>query len=124
MEALGRHILVDFYDCSAALLDDAEYLAGALDRAAQAAGARVLNSTFHRFSPCGVTGVLAIQESHLAIHTWPEHCFAAVDLFACGQHLDPWRACQLLKEALGAGRGRAVELRRGQTALEAQEREI
>ena len=124
MEALGRHILVDFHDCSPALLDDAQYLASAMDRAARAAGARVLNSTFHRFSPCGVTGVLAIQESHLAIHTWPERSFAAVDLFTCGEQVDPWQACQLLKEALGARRGLAVELWRGQVVLKAQEREI
>ena len=124
MEALGRHVLVDFYGCSPALLDDAGHLEQALNQAARAAGATVLNSTFHRFSPCGVTGVLAIQESHLAIHTWPEHAFAAVDLFTCGQTLDPWQACALLKEALGAAQGKAVELHRGQVVLQAQQREI
>ncbi|MBI2501683.1 MAG: adenosylmethionine decarboxylase [Candidatus Latescibacteria bacterium] len=124
MEALGRHVLVDFYGCSPALLDDAGHLEQALNQAALAAGARVLNSTFHRFSPCGVTGVLAIQESHLAIHTWPEHAFAAVDLFTCGQALDPWQACALLKKALGAAQGKAVELHRGQLVLQAQQREI
>ena len=124
METLGRHVLVDFYGCSPALLDDAGYLERALNQAALAAGATVLNSTFHRFSPCGVTGVLAIQESHLAIHTWPERAFAAVDLFTCGQALDPWQACARLKEALGAAYGRAVELQRGQLELQARQREI
>lgn len=124
MEALGRHVLVDFYGCSPALLDNADYLERVLTEAALAAGATVLNSTFHRFSPCGVTGVLAIQESHLAIHTWPEHAFAAVDLFTCGQTIDPWQACARLKEALGAAYGKAVELRRGQPDLQARQREI
>ena len=124
MGARGRHVLVDFYGCSPALLDDAGHLERALNQAARAAGATVLNSTFHRFSPCGVTGVLAIQESHLAIHTWPEHAFAAVDLFTCGQTLDPWQACARLKEALGAKCGRAVEVQRGQPDLQPLRREI
>jgi spermidine synthase len=124
MEALGRHLLVDFHGCSAALLDDPAHLERALREAALAAGATVLNATFHRFSPCGVTGVLVIQESHLAVHTWPERNFAAVDLFTCGQTLDPWQACLRLKEALGAAAGRALELRRGQSALQGQPREV
>lgn len=118
MDSLGKHLLVDFYNCAPALLDDVDHIARSMDRAARAAGATVLNATFHRFSPCGVTGVLSIQESHLAIHTWPEHGFAAVDLFTCGQRLDPWAAYQVLKEALAAAHGTALELHRGQSALQ------
>lgn len=124
MEALGRHVLVDFYGCSPALLDDPAHLEKALNEAALAAGATAVTATFHRFSPCGVTGVLVIQESHLAIHTWPERAFAAVDLFTCGQTLDPWQACAHLKQALGAAQGRALELQRGQQVLRGQPREI
>ena len=124
MDARGRHVLVDFYGCSPALLDDADHLEQALTEAALAAGATVLNATFHRFSPCGVTGVLAIQESHLAIHTWPEHAFAAVDLFTCGQTIDPWQACVRLKQALGASHGRALELERGQPEMKTCQRVI
>lgn len=124
MAALGRQVLVDFYGCSPALLDDPVHLERALNEAALAAGATVLNATFHRFSPCGVTGVLVLQESHLTIHTWPERAFAAVDLFTCGQHLDPWQACTRLKEALGAAQGRAIELQRGHGVLQPQAREI
>ncbi len=124
MELLGRHLLVDFYGCSPALLDDPDHLEQALRQAALAAGATVLNATFHRFSPCGVTGVLVIQESHLAIHTWPERAFAAVDLFTCGQSVDPWQACARLKEALGAAEGRAMELQRGQPDPEGRQRAI
>jgi spermidine synthase len=116
--------MVDFYGCSPALLDDPAHLEKALNEAALAAGATVLDATFHRFSPCGVTGVLVLQESHLTIHTWPERAFAAVDLFTCGQHLDPWQACTRLKEALGAAQGRAIELQRGHGVLQPQMREI
>ena len=113
MPPLGRQILVDLYDCSSERLDDEEYIAEAMAEAARRAGATVIDSTFHRFSPCGVSGVLAIRESHLAIHTWPEYSYAAVDLFTCGPEIDPWRAYDALKEALGSSHGSAVEMHRG-----------
>lgn len=114
MAALGRHLLGDLYGCDAKRLDDAEFIGQAMRRAAQAAGATVLNADFHRFSPCGVTGVLTLKESHLAIHTWPEHGFAAIDLFTCGKDLDPERAYAVLVEALDAGKDRKTVLWRGQ----------
>ncbi len=117
MKALGQHILVDLYRCDAELLNDVAYIEEHLKQAAHAAGATIVGSTFHRFSPHGITGVLAIQESHLAIHTWPEYGFAAVDLFTCGEGIDPWRAYESIKTALRAVHGTAVEMRRGQPAL-------
>ena len=89
-------------DCDASLLDDRDYIEARLRDAATAAGARVLSATFHHFTPHGVTGVLVVQESHLAVHTWPERGYAAVDLFTCGNEIDPWLAYQSLKEAFGA----------------------
>ncbi|MEW6756141.1 MAG: adenosylmethionine decarboxylase [Candidatus Latescibacterota bacterium] len=115
--ALGRHLLVDLYGCDPSLLDDPRGVEEALREAARAAGATVVGAAFHRFSPHGVTGVLLVQESHLAIHTWPERGFAAVDLFTCGQVTDPWRACPCLEQLLRAGRYTAVEVARGQPAL-------
>ena len=117
MPSLGRHILVDLYECSSGRLDDEEYIAEAMAEAARRAGATVIDSTFHRFSPCGVSGVLAIRESHLAIHTWPEYGYAAVDIFTCGPEINPWRAYDALKEALGASHGSAVEIHRGLSDL-------
>jgi spermidine synthase len=86
-------------------------------QSAQAAGATVINSTFHHFAPMGVSGVVVIQESHLAIHTWPEYGYAAVDLFTCGDSVSPWVALEHLKQALQAGQVSAVEMRRGQVSL-------
>ncbi len=111
--SLGRHLLLDFYDCSPQLLNDDTYLEQALRRAATAAGAHVLSAHFHRFSPQGITGVLSLRESHLAIHTWPEHCFAAVDLFSCGT-IDPWPAHRLLEAALQSAHSTAREELRGE----------
>ena len=84
-----------------------------LQAAAQAAGTRVLGTAFHRFSPGGVTGVLIVQESHLAVHTWPERGYAALDLFTCGHQTDPWAAYQRLRCAFGATQDNVVEVSRG-----------
>lgn len=115
--ALGRHLLVDLYGCARGLLDDVEYVRQGLLAAAEQVGATVVDAHFHSFSPCGVTGTLSIQESHLSIHTWPEHLYAAVDIFTCGDSIDPWRAYESLKTALEADRGSATEIHRGRPDL-------
>lgn len=117
MNALGRHILVEFYDCSPELMNDVVHIENSMVAAAETAGATVINSTFHHFSPYGVSGVVVIQESHLAIHTWPEYGYAAVDLFTCGDSVDPWVSYKFLKDAFEAGHGSSMELRRGQLDL-------
>jgi spermidine synthase len=88
-----------------------------MQHAAQEAGATIINLTFHHFSPFGVSGVVVIQESHLAIHTWPEWGFASIDLFTCGASTDPWKCYNVLKEAFSASHGSTIEMRRGQLEL-------
>jgi S-adenosylmethionine decarboxylase proenzyme len=99
---LGWHHLVELGGCDVATLDDLPRVEAALLAAAKAAGATVLDARFHKFSPQGVSGVVLIAESHLSVHTWPEHAYAAVDLFTCGVTLDAEPAVALLQEALGA----------------------
>lgn len=117
MNALGRHVIVELYDCKPSLLDDVTYVQNAMQKAAQEAGATIINLTFHHFSPYGVSGVVVIQESHLAIHTWPEWGFASIDLFTCGESTDPWKCYTVLKEAFLASHGSTIEMRRGQLEL-------
>lgn len=112
MNALGRHILVEFSGCNAEVLNDVSVIERSMIEAAQIAGATVINSTFHHFSPWGVSGVVVIQESHLAIHTWPEYRYAAVDLFTCGDSVDPWVSFEHLKKAFQANYS-AIEMNRG-----------
>lgn len=113
MQALGQHVIGDFFGCDRHLLDDAPYLERALLGVARDLGATAINATFHHFSPIGVSGVVVIQESHLAIHTWPEGGYAAVDLFTCGDHIDPQAAIPALQEVLRAGRAQQRLLPRG-----------
>jgi spermidine synthase len=117
MNALGRHILVEFYNCAPELMNDVTHIEKSMVEAAETAGATVINSTFHHFSPYGVSGVVVIQESHLAIHTWPEYGYAAVDLFTCGDSVDPWVSYKYLEEAFKASHGSSMECRRGQMGL-------
>ena len=112
MKALGRHILVEFSGCNAEVLNDVTIIEKSMVEAAQIAGATVINSSFHHFSPWGVSGVVVIQESHLAIHTWPEYKYAAVDLFTCGDSVDPWVSFEHLKKAFQANYS-ALEMNRG-----------
>jgi len=115
--ALGRHILVEFFGCSSTILNDVIIIEKAMVGAAKAAEATVINSTFHHFSPYGVSGVVVIQESHLAIHAWPEYQYAAVDIFTCGEEVDPWIAYDFLKKAFEADHGSSMEINRGQKQL-------
>ena len=117
MASLGRHIIVEYYDCDPALMNDVTHIEQSMEQAAEASGATIINSTFHHFSPYGVSGVVVIQESHLAIHTWPEYGYASVDLFTCGGSVDPWVAYRELKAFFKAGHGSAVEMSRGEMAL-------
>lgn len=80
--ALGRQVLCEFWGAQG--LDDEELARTALRRAVEAGGATLVRLEVHRFSPWGVSGVAVIAESHLALHTWPEHGYAAVDVFTCG----------------------------------------
>lgn len=113
MSALGRHILAEFYGCPPEKLNDPARIKQEMVAAALEAGAEIRETVFHRFSPQGVSGVVVISESHLAIHTWPEFGYAAVDIFTCGQTVDPWVSCNYLKQKFTARNVTAREIKRG-----------
>jgi len=113
MNALGRHVLAEFYGCPKEILGNLEQIKQHMTQAALEAGAEVKETIFHQFSPQGVSGVVVISESHLAIHSWPEYGYAAVDVFTCGQAVNPWESCNYLKEALSAQNMSAREIKRG-----------
>ena len=114
MKALGKHILAEFFECDHEILKDTELIEKMMNEAAEKCGATIVQSAFHTFNPYGVSGVVVISESHLAIHTWPELGYAAVDVFTCGDTVDPWVACDYLKEAFKAENVDAVVMNRGE----------
>lgn len=95
------------------LLDDLEFLKQSLHSAAVRSGATVVGDSFYHFSPQGVSGVVNIAESHISIHTWPECGYAALDVFTCGDRVEPEEAARLISESLEAKHCSLVELKRG-----------
>jgi len=113
MQALGRQILAEFYDCNSEALKDEKYIETTMVESCIRGKATVVTHTFHSFSPFGVSGVVVIAESHVAIHTWPEYNYAAVDIFTCGETIEPWILFDFLKEKLGSSHVSQMELKRG-----------
>ena len=113
MNALGTHLLLELKDCNEEFLDNVHYIEEAMVGAANEAGATIVGQSFHKFSPRGVTGIVAIAESHLCIHTWPEHRYAAVDIFTCGRSFKPRKAAQLIIDRLHCASPSITEVRRG-----------
>lgn len=93
---LGRHCLIELYGVSADLLNDLEFTRTAITEASRLAGSTLLREVLHQFNPHGVTALGLLAESHIAIHTWPEYGFAAVDVFLCGDRVTPKAACDYL----------------------------
>lgn len=113
MVSLGRHILIEYYGCDAAIINDVEKIRFALLDAARRANATIVTDLFHAFNPQGISGVVVIAESHIAIHTWPEHRCASVDIFSCGSKMQPEVIEDFLKDAFIAQRTTRLELKRG-----------
>ncbi len=86
--ALGRQLTIEYYECSKKVLLDEALVENPLLKAAQDSGATIINSSFNTFEPQDVSGVVAIAESHFTVHAWPEHEYAAVDIFTCGDNID------------------------------------
>lgn len=113
IDQLGRHILVEFYNCDEEILKDHSYIEQIMCEAARESKATIVTSCFHKFNPWGVSGAVIIQESHLTIHTWPEYGFASVDLFTCGDSVNPWIGFAYLEKKLKAEKSESTEVSRG-----------
>lgn len=113
MNALGKHLLLELKGCNKEVLNDIGFLKEALITAAGEAGAIVLGESFHQFNPQGVSGVVIIAESHLCIHTWPEYGYAAVDIFTCGNSVQPEKAAEILVGKLSSKSHSTIEIQRG-----------
>ena len=111
-ETVGKHCILELYGCDSAKLDDEAFLRDTITAAAKRAGATLLNLITHRFEPQGVTGLALLAESHISIHTWPESGYAAVDVFTCGDHTMPEKACAVLAAELSANDHKLTSFRR------------
>ncbi|WP_254445848.1 adenosylmethionine decarboxylase [Ruegeria arenilitoris] len=109
--SLGLHLIADFFDATA--LHDPLPAADALRRAALAAKADILGLKTHDFGQrAGFTGVALLAESHISVHTWPEHGYAAIDIFMCGE-AQPQSSLDVLKDYFRPQSVKVQSIRRG-----------
>lgn len=113
MDTYSRHNIMELWECKTELLNDRESVEKLMVEAALESGAEVREVAFHKFAPQGVSGVVVISESHLAIHTFPEHGYASIDVFTCGDRIDPKTASNLIAKKLGAKKIYEINLERG-----------
>ncbi|MFJ5768334.1 adenosylmethionine decarboxylase [Psychrobacillus sp. NPDC096426] len=112
METMGRHIIAELWECDFDKLNDMQFIEQTFVDAALKSGAEVREVAFHKFAPQGVSGVVIISESHLTIHSFPEHGYASIDVYTCGD-LDPSIAANYIADALNAGIRETIEMPRG-----------
>ncbi len=111
MKALGRHLIVEMWD--AQNLNSAEALELGLREAVEVIDGTLLDVRVVSFPVHGVTGVAIIAESHIAVHTWPEYGYAAVDIFTCNLEADVQAGIEALAKHLLPARTQVMEVRRG-----------
>ncbi|MEL7418973.1 MAG: adenosylmethionine decarboxylase [Cyanobacteria bacterium J06555_3] len=112
MEQIGTHLVVDAWQAPADLLNDPDVIRAALIEAITVGKTTLIDLCVHQFSPHGVTATATLAESHIAIHTWPEHGYFAADLFFCGAG-EPKIAANILQTNLKARQVKIQELKRG-----------
>ncbi len=113
----GRHVLAEMTGCPPEVLNDVTGLETSFRECAEKGGATVVSSHFHHFSPHGVSGVVVIAESHVTVHTWPEHGYAAVDVFTCGRPEIAEAVMELLIQALHCQNVKRTSFARGPHAI-------
>ncbi len=95
---VGTHCILELHGCSFDLLNDERFVRHSIEQASHRGMSTLLNLSSHKFEPQGVTAVGLLSESHISIHTWPEHGYAAIDIFTCGETAKPQCACEYLME--------------------------
>jgi len=113
MKSLGKHLIIELFQCDSTILNNPKTLEHHLLAAAKLSGATVIQPFFHQFSPHGVTGVVVVAESHFCLHTWPEYGYCALDIFTCGDSVNGNQALEYLKESLKAANASVMEIKRG-----------
>ncbi|GAE34099.1 adenosylmethionine decarboxylase [Halalkalibacter akibai] len=112
MDTMGRHVIAELWGCNVEKLNNMILIEQIFVDAALESGAEVREVAFHKFAPQGVSGVVIISESHLTIHSFPEHGYASIDVFTCGD-LDPNIAADHITESLEATTSEVIEIPRG-----------
>ena len=110
---IGKHLTVDMYGCTFEHLNNLEFIKTATFTAVEEANMTLLNFTYHKFEPQGLTAMVILADGHMSVHTHPELGYAAVDVFTCGDHSRPDKAMQVLARLLQPEKTKTTHVRRG-----------
>lgn len=108
----GVHLLLDWYGCDVAVVNDAQKLETVLLEAAHIAGCTILHSFAHQFAPQGATAIVVLAESHFSAHSAPEHDYISLDIYTCVPSMMPDKALDYLKEKLKPQRDKTRRMKR------------
>ena len=111
----GDHFLVGFFGCDPEQIDSLDFWQTVLPAAIEGSKMEILNSSFYKFDPQGVTGFLLLSSSHLSIHTWPENQYIACDLFTCSGEEDTKKVLAYLTENITHTKIEVTHVKRGYT---------
>ncbi|MEO0258551.1 MAG: adenosylmethionine decarboxylase [candidate division WOR-3 bacterium] len=117
---LGVHLIIELFGCPAHTLRDRHFVEEVMMTAAKESNAHTIGTFFHQFKPYGVSGVIIIEESHLSIHTWPEHGYAAIDYFYCSNEVLPERAIEIFRKKFRPEKIKVKGFKRGKVKYEAK----
>ena len=107
----GLHIIAEFWGSK--IIEDSKEIEKILVRAAKKGGNTPLKVDTHKFSPQGITGVVLLAESHIALHSWPEYEYLAIDIFTCGDKTFPGKSLDYLKMKFKPKKTKVRKIRRG-----------
>lgn len=110
--SVGIHCILELYDCPTDVLNEVVFIKQTLQEAAKIARSTLIGQIAHQFHPQGVTALALLAESHISIHTWPEIGYAAADVFTCGEHTKPEKACEYLVQTFRASKHSLLKLPR------------
>jgi len=113
MAYLARHILIELNGCPPHLLNNTARLEHTLRRVVDLLGTEILKTTSYQFAPQGISTVMIIGASHMAIHSWPEHGYASVDVMVCVDNFKIGDLLQIFASGLEAASHTFMEVRRG-----------
>lgn len=122
MDTMGRHMIAELWECEEDKLNDVQFVEQMMVNAALESGAEIREVAFHKFTPQGVSGVVIISESHLTIHSFPEHGYASVDVYTCGDRIDPKEATDWITKELGSKKREIVNIPRGLGSIHIEDR--
>jgi S-adenosylmethionine decarboxylase len=109
--SVGMHLIADLW--SGRKIEDPKRVKRILIEAVKRAKNTPLEVSIHKFNPQGITGVVLLAESHIAIHSWPEFDYLAIDIFTCGQKAFPKKALDYLKKVFKPKKVKIFKIERG-----------